>query len=81
MVIIRGREVKESQPVVGIVLFIKLWKELALEYAYVYNRVCNKLTVIFFENNIKCLLNVAKRIPVNRIGRCGIETLIRATVG
>ena len=33
-----------------------------------------KLTVICFENNIQCLLNVAKRIPVNRIGQCGIET-------
>ena len=26
-----------------------------------------KLIVICFENNIKSLLNVAKRIPVNRI--------------
>ena len=31
-----------------------------------------KLTVICFENNIKILLN--KRIPVNGIGQCGIET-------
>ena len=33
-----------------------------------------KLTVICFENNIKILLNVVKRIPVNGIGQCGIET-------
>ena len=33
-----------------------------------------KLTVICFENNIKSLLNVAKQIPVNGIGQCGIET-------
>ena len=33
-----------------------------------------KLIVICFENNIKKLLNVAKRIPVNGIGQCGIET-------
>ena len=33
-----------------------------------------KLTVICFENNIKSLLNVAKWIPVNEIGWCGIET-------
>ena len=33
-----------------------------------------KLTIICFENNIKCLLNVAKRILVNGIGQCGIET-------
>ena len=31
------------------------------------------LIVICFENNIKSLLNVAKRIPVNGIGQCGIE--------
>ena len=33
-----------------------------------------KLTVICSENNIKILLNVAKRILVNGIGQCGIET-------
>ena len=33
-----------------------------------------KLTVICFENNIKILLNVDKRIPVNGIGQCVIET-------
>ena len=33
-----------------------------------------KLTVICFENNIRSLLNVVKRIPVNEIGQCGIET-------
>ena len=52
----------------GIVIFVKIWKELVLAYACVCNGVCNKLTVIFFENNIKSLLNVAKRIPVNGIG-------------
>ena len=31
------------------------------------------LIVICFENKIKSLLNVAKRIPVNGIGQCGIE--------
>ena len=59
---------------VGIVLFVKLWKELVLAYAYVCNRVVIKLTVICFENNIKSLLNVAKWIPVNGIGQCDIET-------
>ena len=33
-----------------------------------------KLVVICFENNIKSLLNVAKRISVHGIGQCGIET-------
>ena len=33
-----------------------------------------KLTIICFENDIKSLLNVAKRISVNGIGYCGIET-------
>ena len=33
-----------------------------------------KLIVICFEKNIKSLLNVAKWIPVNGIGQCGIET-------
>ena len=33
-----------------------------------------KFTIICFENNIKSLLNVAKRISVNGIGQCGIET-------
>ena len=58
---------------VGIVLFVKLWKELVLAYVYVCNRVIIKLKVICFENNIKSLLNVAKRIPVNGIGQCGTE--------
>ena len=40
---------------------------------YVIEFVIN-LTVIYFENNIKSLLNVAKRIPVNGIRQCGIET-------
>ena len=33
-----------------------------------------KLTVICFENNIKSLLNVAKRILINGIGQRGTET-------
>ena len=33
-----------------------------------------KLIVICFENNIKSLFNMAKRILVNGIGQCGIET-------
>ena len=51
----------------GIVLFVKLWKELVLAYACVCNRVVIKLTIICFENNIKSLLTVSKRIPVNEI--------------
>ena len=58
----------------GIILFVKLWKELVLAYACVCNRIVIKLTVRCFENNIKRLLNVAKRIPVNGIGQCGTET-------
>ena len=50
-----------------VVLFVKLWKELVLAYACVCNRVVIKFTLICFENNIKSLLNVAKRIPVNGI--------------
>ena len=72
--LIRGREVEESRPVASIVLFIKLWKELVLAYACVCNRVLIKLTLIIFENNIKSLLNVAKRILVNGIRQCGTET-------
>ena len=74
MTLIRGREVEESRPVAGIVLFVKLWKELVLAYTYVCNRVVMKLTVICFENNIKRLLNVTKQIPVNGIRQCGTET-------
>ena len=45
-------------------------------------QVCNirlyevviKRIVICFENNIKCSLNINKRIPVDEIGQCGIET-------
>ena len=33
-----------------------------------------KLVVIYFENNIKNLLNMVKRIPVNGIVQFGIET-------
>ena len=36
--------------------------------------VCNGVVIKCFENNIKCLLNVAKRIPINGIGQCGTET-------
>ena len=32
-----------------------------------------KLIVIYFENNIKSSLNVAKRILMNGIEQCGIE--------
>ena len=39
--LIQGREVEESQPVAGMVLFVKLWKELVLTYACVCNRVFN----------------------------------------
>ena len=58
---------------VGIVLFVKLWKELVLAYVCVCNRVVIKLKVICFENNIKSFLNVAKQISVNGIGQCGTE--------
>ena len=58
----------------GIVLFVKLWKELVLAYACVCNRVVIKLIVICFENKIKSLLNVAKQILTNGIGQCGTET-------
>ena len=45
-------------------------------------QVCNiclydviiKLIVICFKNNIKCSLNVNKRISINGIGQCDIET-------
>ena len=33
-----------------------------------------KLIVLYFENNIKNLLNVAKQIPINRIGQCDTES-------
>ena len=33
-----------------------------------------KIAVICFENNIRCLLNVVKRILINGIRQCGIET-------
>ena len=72
--LIRGREVEESQPVAGIVLFVKLRKELVLAYAVYVIEFVIKLTVICFEINIKNLLNVAKWIPVNGIGQCGIKT-------
>ena len=47
---------------VGIVLFVK-----NLEITSFGKFMC-------FENNIKSLLNVAKRILVNGIRHCGIET-------
>ena len=55
-----GLEVEESRPMAGIVLFVKLWKELVLAYACVCNKIVIKLTIICFENNIKILLNVSK---------------------
>ena len=58
----------------GIVLFVKLWKELVLAYACKCNSVVIKLTVICFENNMKSLLNVAKRILIDGIGQCGTAT-------
>ena len=39
--LIRGREVEESRAEAGIVLFVKICKELVLAYACVCNRVCN----------------------------------------
>ena len=74
MALIRDQEVKESRHVAGIVLFVKLWKELVLASACVCNRVVIKLTIICFENNIKISLNVVKWISVNGIGQCGTET-------
>ena len=58
----------------SIVLFVKIWKELVSTYARVCNIVVIKLAIIYFENNIKSLLNVVKRIPINGIGQCGTET-------
>ena len=74
--LIRGREVEESRPMAGIVLFVKIWKEIVLAYACEFNRVVIKLTIIYFENNIKFLLNVAKWIPVNGIGQCGTQEIL-----
>ena len=65
--LIWGLEVEESQPVADIILFVKRWQELVLAYVCVCNRVVIKVTVICFENNIKSLLNVVKRIMVNEI--------------
>ena len=42
-------------------------------YVYIIEFVI-KLTIICFENNIKILLDVAKWIPINGIGQCGIKT-------
>ena len=39
--LIRDREVEESRSVAGIVVFVKLWKDIVLAYACVCNRVCN----------------------------------------
>ena len=36
-----GPRGEESRLVAGIVLFVKLWKELVLAYAHVCNRICN----------------------------------------
>ena len=53
-------------------LFVKvLDKQICNIHLY---EVAIKLTVIRFENNIKCSLNVNKRIPANGIEQCDIET-------
>ena len=72
--LIRDRDVEESRPVASIVLFVKLWKKQFWHMHVYVIEFLMKLTVICFENNIKSLLNVAKRIPLNGIGQCGIET-------
>ena len=43
-------------------------------HVYVVMEFVIKLIVICFENKIKSLLNVAKRISVNGIRQCGIKT-------
>ena len=54
---------------VGIVLFVKTLERISFGHMSVYViEFVIKLTVICFENNIKILLNVAKRILVNGIG-------------
>ena len=67
--LIWGREFEEIQPVAGIVIFVKTLERTSFGIClwYVIEFVI-KLTIICFENNIKSLLNVAKRIPVNEIG-------------
>ena len=52
----------------GIVPFLKLWKEQFWHMPMYVIEFEMKLTVVCFENNIKILLNVAKRIPINGIG-------------
>ena len=49
----------------GIVLFVKLWKKQFWHIPVYVIEFVMKFTVICFENHIKFLLNVAKRIPVN----------------
>ena len=59
----------------GIVLFVKTLERTSFEHMPVYIiEFVIKLIVISFKNNIKILMNVAKQIPVNGIGQCGIET-------
>ena len=50
-----------------IVFFVKLWKEQFWHMLVYVIEFVMKLMVICFENNIKILLNVAKRISVNVI--------------
>ena len=72
---IQGREVEENRPIAGIVFFVKTLKRTSFGHMpmYVIEFVI-KIIVICFENNIICLRNAAKRILVNGIGQCGIET-------
>ena len=51
---------------------VSIWHSLYMPM-YVIEFVI-KLIVICFENNIKSLLNVAKRVSENGIRQCGIET-------
>ena len=53
----------------GIILFLKTLERTSFGHMLVYViEFVIKLIVIFFENNIKSLMNVAKRILVNGIG-------------
>ena len=53
-------------------LFVKVLDKQV--YNIRLHEVVIKLTIICFENNIKCSLNVKKRIKVDGIEQCGIET-------
>ena len=73
--LILGLEVKESRPMAGIDLFVKTMEITSFGHMLVYViEFVIKLIVICFEYNIKSLMNMAKWIPVNGIGQCGIET-------